>query len=106
MLIYKIQENGKATDFQHAKKCPEGWKSVEGDVIPEDKTPYHEKGYIDSQALESQKSTCIQYLKETDYMLLDDFEYQADVPAIKVIRLEWKRIIKSDQIEEVPEKPF
>ncbi len=58
------------------------------------------------QAIENQKSQSQGFLKATDYKLLSDFEYQDDVSALKILRLEWKRIIKSDQLETVPEKPF
>ncbi len=58
------------------------------------------------QAIENQKSQSQGFLKATDYKLLPDFEYQDDVPALKILRLEWKRIIKSNQLETVPEKPF
>ncbi len=58
------------------------------------------------QVIENQKSQCQGFLKATDYKLLSDFEYQEDVPALKILRLEWKRIIKSDQLETVPEPPF
>ena len=58
------------------------------------------------QAIENQKSQCQGFLKATDYKLLSDFEFQDDVSALKIIRAEWKRIIKSDQLETVPEKPF
>ncbi len=58
------------------------------------------------QAIENQKSQSHGFLKETDYKLLSDFEYQEDVPQLLILRLEWKRIIKSDQLETVPEKPF
>lgn len=58
MIIYKIQENGKATDFQLANKCPEGWIFIPEDTetgifydkIPEDISMYHEQKYIDSEA--------------------------------------------------------
>ena len=56
--------------------------------------------------LGSQQDLCQRYLNETDYKLLSDFEYQDDVPALLVLRIEWKRIIKSDQTEAVPDKPY
>ena len=56
MIIYKKQESGQATDFQHAKKCPDGWQQIDGDKFPDDLTPYHEQKYIDSlKAVEYQK---------------------------------------------------
>ena len=59
-----------------------------------------------AQDIENQKSRSQGFLKATDYKLLSDFEFQDDVSALKILRLEWKRIIKSDQLETVPEKPF
>ena len=57
-----------------------------------------------ARALESQRNACLKNLGETDYKLLSDFEYQGDVPKIKALRDEWKRILKSDKLETVPEK--
>ncbi len=59
-----------------------------------------------AQAIENQKSQSRGFLKATDYKLLSDFEFQEDVPQLLTLRAEWKRIIKSDQLETVPEKPF
>ena len=53
-----------------------------------------------------QKEICIQNLKATDYCFLPDFEYQEDLSEIKTRRSEWKRILKSAQIEEIPPHPF
>ena len=58
----------------------------------------------DEQALESQKSTCIQNLKDTDYKLLEDFEFPEDLEKVKADRVEWKRIAKSNKLETIPEK--
>ena len=44
MIIYKIQENGQSTDFMFSTKCPDGWRSIEGDRIPEDIEQYHISG--------------------------------------------------------------
>jgi hypothetical protein len=38
--------------------------------------------------------------------MLSDHEYPGDVPAWKTARQQWRDIMKSNQIEEVPGKPF
>lgn len=56
--------------------------------------------------LTGQKAACQQNLKDTDYMLLSDFEYKEDLPNLLILRADWKRIIKSDKLETIPPKPF
>ena len=86
----------------------QAWIAAGNEVEPQYTAEELEQKEADDldQAIENQKSQCQGFLKATDYKLLSDFEFQDDVPALKILRLEWKRIIKSDQLETVPKKPF
>lgn len=57
-------------------------------------------------ALDSQKSTCIQLLNESEMAVSNDPPYPADTDKWKTIRAEWRIILKSDIIQTVPEKLF
>lgn len=70
MIIYKLQENGRATDFQYSQTCPEGWKSIPGDRIPEDITPYHEQRFIDEKALKDQEKELLNLISSNEYHLI------------------------------------
>lgn len=59
------------------------------------------------QALDSQKSTCLQLLRESDYKSLSDWPYPAaDKTQWKNFRTALRIIINSDQMETIPDKPF
>jgi hypothetical protein len=45
MIIYNFNEAGKACNFQPATICPEGWESIDSDVIPSDITQYDKESY-------------------------------------------------------------
>ncbi len=115
---YKIDDLGnKSASFNEGKpktsaagmyKEMQAWVAAGNGIEPQYTAEELEQKEADDldQAKENQKSQCQGFLKATDYKLLPDFEYQEDVPALKILRLEWKRIIKSNQLETVPEKPF
>ncbi len=115
---YKIDDLGnKGSSFNEGKPKTSAlgmykemmlWVEAGGVIEPQYTAEELEKKEADDldQAIENQKSQCRGFLKATDYKLLSDFEYGDDVSALKILRLEWKRIIKSDQLETVPEKPF
>ncbi len=115
---YKIDDLGnKSASFNEGKpktsaagmyKEMKIWEDAGGVIEPQytaEELKQKEADDLD-QAIENQKSRCRGFLKATDYKLLPDFEFQDDVPALLILRIEWKRIIKSDQLETVPEKPF
>ena len=106
MIIYKKQESGQATDFQHAKKCPDGWQQIDGDKFPDDLTPYHEQKYIDSQALENQHSEAIRLLDESEKKVSSDPAQPDDVPEWKTYRAKLRAIVRSDTLQTIPAKPF
>ncbi len=56
--------------------------------------------------LENQRLTCIQLLNESEKSVSNDPPYPGDVEVWKIARQQWRDIIKSDQIVEIPEKPF
>ena len=45
MIIYKINENGRATDFQYSITCPEGYESIDGDKIPDNTDEFNKSTY-------------------------------------------------------------
>ena len=116
--FYKIDELGnKSASFNEGKpktsaaglyKEMKEWEAAGGVIEPQYTAEELEQKEADDldQAMENQKSQSRVFLKATDYKLLSDFEYQEDVPQLLILRAEWKRIIKSDQLETVPEKPF
>lgn len=112
MIIYKTQESGQATDFQYRRdnyKLKDNEKSIKGDRIPEDITPYHEQKYIDSELLGSQKSTCLRLLKETDHTQTVDYSNRysiEDQQKYAEYRSKLMDILKSSEIQTIPEKPF
>ena len=106
MIIYKIQERGEATDFMFARSCPTGCKSIPGDRIPEDISIYHEQKYIDSELLRKQKQTCIKLLNESEKAVSSDPPYPADEAKWKTFRAKIRVILKSDELKEIPKKPF
>lgn len=57
-------------------------------------------------AIESQRQNCIQLLNESEKSVSNDPPYPDDIEIWKTIREQWRDIIKSDQIESIPEKPF
>ncbi len=115
---YKIDELGnKSASFNKGKpktsalgmyKEMQAWIAAGNKIEPQYTAEELEQKEADDleQAIENQKSQSRGFLKATDYKLLSDFEYQEDVPQLLTLRAEWKRIIKSDQLEIVPEKPF
>ncbi len=115
--FYKINGGTKISFNSKAKKGTTGygmykemkiWEAAGGIIEPQYTAEELEQKEADDldQAAENQKSQSRGFLKATDYKLLPDFEFQDDVPALKILRAEWKRIIKSDQLETIPEKPF
>lgn len=106
MIIYKIQENGKATNFQFAQKCPAGWKSIEGDRIPEDISKYHEQRYIDAEALKTQRKTCQTLLDASDKRMVSDWPYPEDKAKNEAYRAELRVCMASDKLVDIPKDPF
>ncbi len=109
---YGIDDSGNKTQSFYKGsgfyKEMQAWEAAGGVIEPQYTAEELEQKESDDLAktIENQKSQSREFLKATDYKLLPDFEYQDDVPALKTLRLEWKRIIKSDQLETVPEKSF
>lgn len=96
------------------RDCPCTYSEVSGKITVDDaeRMPNKEQEkqweleYDSRINLTDQKETCIQNLKDTDYMLLSDFEYKEDLPDLLIKRSDWKRILKSDKLEEMPPKTF
>ncbi len=106
MIIYKTQESGQATDFMSSRKCPKGWKSIQGDRIPEDITRYHEQKYLDLNSIRDQKQAIINLVKEAEYHFIPgsrhpdtDGKWQEWVDKLWVI-------YDSETVQELPKKPY
>ena len=110
MIVYKMQENGRATDFQYwsdKKPIPDGFKKAcDGDKIPEDLTPYHEQRYLDYRKLEDQRKICVKLLNDSECKVSNDPPYPADVPKWEEYRKELRAILKSNTLSGIPVKPF
>ena len=108
MIIYKNQENGQATDFMFAQKCPEGCKSISGDRIPEDISIYHEKKYIDSKALKDQESELLRLISSNEYHIISR-RWVKDRPSWELKLDEWDEQIeevRAGKLVEIADKPF
>lgn len=57
-------------------------------------------------SLESQKATCIQLLNDSEKAVSNDPPYPDDIESWKTFRASLRVILKSDQLETVPKKPF
>ena len=57
-------------------------------------------------SLESQKATCIHLLNDSEKAVSNDPPYPDDIEAWKTFRASLRVIMKSDQLETVPKKPF
>jgi hypothetical protein len=107
IVIYKIQKNGKAVNFQHAKKCPAGWKYINSCDIPNDISVYHEQKYISGLNLENQKQVCQAELDKWQYIVDGDCDYpQADIDAEKARRKKIKAIMRGTKIVKIPKRSF
>jgi hypothetical protein len=106
MIIYKIQDTGRATDFQYSLRCPEGFKSIPGDKIPEDITPYHEQRYVDAEALRVQKQNIINLVKSAEYHFIPNSRHpDTDGKWAAWVAKLWA-IYDGEVVQELPDKPF
>ncbi len=108
MIIYKIQENGRATGFQFSRKCPEGWKSIEGDRIPDDIEQYHEQRYLDAKALKDQETELLNLISLNEYHLISR-RFTKDLPIWEAKLDEWAdqlKEVKAGKLVKIAEKPF
>ena len=77
---------------------------IEDQYTPEEQT---QKDSDDAQnALDSQKSQCIQLLNDSEKSVSNDPPYPNDIETWKTARQQWRDIVKSNQIETIPDKPF
>ena len=84
------------------------WVAAENEIEPQFTTEeLSEKEANDfGTALESQKATCIQLLNDSEKAVSNDPPYPDDIEAWKTFRASLRAILKSDQLETVPKKPF
>jgi len=97
MIIYKTQENGKATDFQYSKICPDGWLSIEGDKIPEDISQYHEQKYIDGKDVLSKNEEARTFLDSTDWKVTRHRDQTANGSTKSLIETKYKALLTERQ---------
>lgn len=99
--------NGKGSGTGLYKEM-ETWVAA-GNVIEPQYTPEEQvqKEIDDLQnALDSQKSQCIQLLNDSEKAVSTDPPYPNDIDTWKTIRQQWRDILKMDSITNIPEKPF
>lgn len=86
----------------------QAWEEAGNEIEPQYTTEELTQKETDdfNNAIESQKSTCVQLLNETDSKLISDTPYPDDIQVWVDVRNQWRVIIKSDKIEEIPDKPF
>ena len=84
------------------------WVAAENEIEPQ----YTEEELAEKESndfgtsLESQKASCIQLLNDSEKAVSNDPPYPEDVEAWKTFRASLRVIMKSDQLETVPKKPF
>jgi len=108
VIIYKMQKSGEATNFQFARKCPKGYKSIPGDRIPEDISVYHEKKYTDSQVLNDQERELLNLISENEYHLISR-RFARDLPDWELKLDEWAdqlAEVRAGKLVEIADKPF
>lgn len=98
---FNVNKSGLVKEMQ-------AWIDAGNEIEPEFTTEeLTEKEVANLQLdLESQRSKCTQLLKDSDKKINGDWPYQDDIPAWLAVRQQWRDIIKSGQIEDIPEKPF
>ncbi len=77
-----------------------------GDEPTEEELEQWEAERLLSVDLSSQKSQCAQLLKDSDKKINGDWPYQDDIPTWLAVRQQWRDIIKSNEVMEIPDKPF
>ena len=107
MIIYKIQESGRATDFQFGRMRPYGWWSIDDvDKIPDDISVFHEQKWLDSEALRIQAKTCTQRVKNIEYRISNHPPHPEDVEKNKAYIDLLRACAASDKIQDIPKDPF
>ena len=116
---YKIDDLGnKSSSFNEGKPKTMGagffkemkeWEAAGGVIEPQytaEELTQKESDDL-ARAIENQKSQCLQLLDDSDKKLVADSPYSAaDKTLWKTFRTALRAIIKSDQLEEIPDKPF
>ena len=108
--LFKIDDSGK-TEFKKGTKFIEElqkWEESGNEIEQQytaDETVAKEEDEL-AEALESQKKTCINLLNESECKVGGDPPYPDDVDTWKTFRNQLRVIIKSVEVETIPEKPF
>jgi hypothetical protein len=112
---YYIDEAGNKSPSWNAKNKPvmfaqmQEWEAAGNEIEPKETAEEQtaREAAEAAQALEAQPAICKRLLDETQHTVNGDYDYpQTDVDKYKVWRVELKRIMRSDKIEIIPEKPF
>lgn len=105
---------GTKTDFTE-KNSPglytemQAWLKIPGNEIEPvltDEEKVAQSELEKTQALETQKNTCLQLLNDSDKKVNGDWPYPDDIPVWVEVRKQWRTILNSAEIVEIPEKPF
>lgn len=110
MIIYKLMDSGKADSWGYlpdSQKVPSGFLSIPGDRIPDSIAQYHTQEYLDLLKLNNQEQTCIKLLNDSEKAVSQDPPYPEDVDEWKILRQQWRDIIKNNVlVEEIPKPTF
>ncbi len=100
--IVKVNEDGTFSDYIEG----ENWSAYSDWLKDGNKAQpmtEEELGIID---LKLQRAECQKLLDDSDKKIVSDTPYPDDIPAWTEVRTQWRTIIKSNQIETIPEPPF
>ena len=79
-------------------------KEIEPQYTPEELV---QKEIDDLQnSIDGQRSQCIQLLNDSEKCVSMDPPYPDDVPVWTAARAQWRTILKSENLETIPDKPF
>jgi hypothetical protein len=108
MITYRIDENGKAVDFNHTKKLLKDYLVLDKNRIPGDTSIYNEQRYNDAEKLKKQKLHCIQLRKDAEYHFTPNprFKNGGDIEKWREYCEKLDTILESNILQSIPEKPF
>jgi hypothetical protein len=62
--------------------------------------------YESQKGIPEQRAECIRLLNESEMHVSNDPPYPDDSATWKAVRKDWRTILKSDVLQEIPPKPF
>lgn len=110
--FYFIDDNGNKSQSFTAKNRPglyqemQEWVAEGNEIEPQFTAEElaEKEAQEQANALKSQKKICKKYLNETEYLISDDTPHPQDIGENKALRKQWRQIMKSDELQEIPKK--